>query len=242
MRITVFILSAALLPNEGIYAQKPQPADALIEAAKYLERGDQEMDCSTETAERWIKAAQGRLSGFRSSIPNERDTAAVLRAQAAFARDKVRQREKALNQAANDIPKLLNERRIGSALRVLGGVRREAPTCDPRFREWEVNANSRRAAAARLVKLGEEAVFNNPRAAKRFYVEGLKIDIEFPEIATKLTSADAAIRAMHTGHPVAKAIGLTVLVTALVGAAYAADQYQKRQQHLQHQVVTSTRR
>src|SRR5438093_11927049 len=97
--LTAAVLIVTLIPVEGIYAQKPQPPDALIEAAKYLERGEQEMNCSTERAERWVREAQNRLSGFRSSAPTERDAAAVLRAQAAFARDKVSECKRAIEQA-----------------------------------------------------------------------------------------------------------------------------------------------
>jgi hypothetical protein len=228
-RSVTLILVIAILPVDGIYAQKPQPPDTLIEASKYLERGEQEIDCSAGQAERWFKEAQDRLNSFRSSAPIERDTAAVLSAEAAFGRVKAKTRVNALDQAAKKIPKLLNERRVSSALRELNRVKQETPTCDQRFKQWEIDATSRRSAAGRLVKLGDDTIFSDPRSAKRFYSEALKIDAEYPEITAKLTSADAAIRASRKGSPVAKAIGITLLVAGLVAAAYAADRYEKRQ-------------
>lgn len=226
--ILVITNTLALAAESGSQANG---AGVLIEAAKYLEQSLEEMDCSTSSAIQWSKKAQSTLDNFRGRSAGEEATAAVLRARISVSRARIKERDEALKTAAKQIPKFMDSHLIGSALRSLDRVEKDAPTCDPRFKGWRREASDQYAAAAQLVREGDRMLSEQPRHAKKLYEAARKINREQPGVDGKIRRASEAARALgHGANPVVQAVAWTLVIGALVAGAAYADKYQKQQQ------------
>lgn len=227
--MTVILIIVNMLPLAAEGRTQGSAVGLLIEAAKYLEQSQEEMNCSTSGARHWAEKAQSTLRSFRSGSATDEATVAILRARISISTARIEERHEALKSAAKEISKFMDSHLIGSALRVLDRVERETPTCDARFKNWRSEASEQYAAASQLVREGDQMLGPGPRQALKLYESAGRMNREQPELSAKLLRAREAVRASGGGgHPVAKAVVWTVVIGAAVAGAAYADQYQKR--------------
>src|SRR5207249_458226 len=189
--------------------------------ARYIQKAEEELNCSTAEASRWAGAAANTLEQHRTFSDSDRDTAAMLRVRIVFLRNDIEVRQKALKQSASDVEKFIAAKRLSSAQRVIQRVMTNTPTCDARFRQWEFEVRQSLAQADRLVQSADQAVGQDPKQALHLYQSALAINIEQPGIASRMESARAASR---NGHPVVKkVIWITVGMALAAGAAYEGE-------------------
>jgi hypothetical protein len=224
LRTIAILMIVTLLPWQVLAQGIPSPE---IEASLYLTRARQELDCSTENAEHWVKRARSAIDRIDTGTREVRDVIAGLCAKAEMLEFDIRARKKAVQRFADLIQKDLDQARAQTALEHLARAHAEAPTCDPHFTEWQGEAARRKVRAIAM----DQQVGNNICADRRFGLDALRsvrsINIEHPNLESRIRQFEKA----HCGSSFGSKFAKTMVVLGALGAAgYGGyELYQRKQ-------------
>src|SRR5262245_795435 len=96
-------VAALMLCSSIAVAQVTEKAgSSLLDVAKYLQRAQEELHCSTSEASRWTSVAATTLRTYQPTDQADRDTVDMLRVRLTFLNNDIAVRQKAIKEALSD--------------------------------------------------------------------------------------------------------------------------------------------
>jgi hypothetical protein len=221
-------LTAAILAVGPCAAGGPDGPDGLTEAARLAAHAQVlEDQCRYRESAEWLSQAIGRLRQFRSEDISQTRAAGSLLAQLEIHSRDLKGIPASYDRDESSVELLLRANRVESADQLLRKI--GAPACELRFARLEREVANRQAESRRLMSTGQGAVQRyDKKAAINAFERVQATNVEVPGLSEGLRAA----RAIPSGHPVAKAIGVLALLGGLaVGGYYGYREYGIWQSH-----------
>jgi hypothetical protein len=212
-------------PQQGA---KAQPPDRLIEAHRYQLAAKQELDknCSLTNARGLVEKAIQTGRAFRSANQLERDMVGTFLGDTEVLRMNILERQKAVDQAADQAESLLKQHKATSAGNTLQQA--QPPSCESRFKNLAGRIQQAETASEQLMRQGDEVVNNKPMKAMSYYSRARDVNVEVANYDQKMTTAQNTKQRLGqhtTGH---KVLIVALVVVLLGGLGYAASKQKKQ--------------
>jgi hypothetical protein len=194
----------------------------------YESRARKEQECDAQNALYWAERAVDTARKSRNSDPTQRDTAAVLVARCQMLVQDIKKRRKVLEEGSRNVQRLIASKKLESAQIKLDMLR--APYCDPKFQSLTDQLRTLKHQADHLVSQGDRLLEVNPNSAVRHYRQAQEIDLEFPNIHSRIKHADQLSRDRRGSSAGRKIAIATTIGVILAGGAYYyyLDEIQRR--------------